>query len=552
MHQTLYRKYRPAGFDSVVGQEHITSVLSYQVNNGKTTHAYLFCGSRGTGKTSCAKILAKAVNCLEPVNGSPCGKCEACRMIESGAATDVLEMDAASNNGVDYIRDIKDEVAYPPAMLKNRVYIIDEVHMLSSGAFNAMLKTLEEPPPHVVFILATTELQKIPATILSRCQRFDFRRITVPIIADRLKFIAESEKIEYDYDALSFIARLAHGGMRDAISLLELCSGGGQKITLPLVREKVGVGGQDLLERIFRAVMASDCKEIFEAIGDIYSSSVDITAFWQELSSFCRDLIIVKTVPTPERFIDVTGEELASLKALAASATKEQLLGISTVIEDSYASMQKAGESKRVIAEMALVRMCSERSVFDYDSLVKRISDLEEALAQVSSGKVVISAASAEKSDPAPAEKAAVNAVREDTKKEPAPAKEEPKAEEAATKAPEAQAQPAKPAEAKKAGSVPFEYAPETAEKLLEMDPAAASMLKLAKMHVSGGKLLISVKDDISKMLLSAGNTPSLLAKIVSGFPGFSGISENDIEIIMSNMAEAEFDLIDEALAELQ
>jgi len=559
LHQTLYRKYRPSCFDSVVGQAHITSVLSYQVKTGKTTHAYLFCGSRGTGKTSCAKILAKAVNCLEPISGSPCGKCEACRMIESGAATDVLEMDAASNNGVDYIRDIKDEVAYPPAMLKNRVYIIDEVHMLSPGAFNAMLKTLEEPPPHVVFILATTELQKIPATILSRCQRFDFRRITVPIIADRLKFIAESENIEYDYDALSFIARLAHGGMRDAISLLELCSGGGQKITTPLVREKVGVGGHDLLERVFHAVMASDCKKIFETVGDVYSSSVDITAFWQELSNFCRDLIIVKTVPSPERFIDTTGEELASLKALASSTTKEQLLGFSTLIEDSYASMQKAGESKRVIAEMALVRMCNEKSSLDYDSLTRRIAALEEKLSQLNSGVTSNSVPEA------PAEKSPAESATEIKAQSRAAVSAEPpkKVEAGAVRVETASAEAEysiasdtegskKSEEKQKMGRVPFEFAAETAEKLLEKEPAAASMLKLAKMFASDRKLIISVKDDISAMLLSAGNTPDVIAGIVSVFPGFAGISANDIEIIMSNSKEVEFDLIDEALSELE
>ena len=244
MHQALYRKWRPQVFDDVCGQEHITSILKYETENNRFSHAYLFCGSRGTGKTTCAKILAKAVNCESPVNGSPCNKCASCRSIDAGVATDVLEMDAASNNGVDNIRDIRDEVVYSPSALKYRVYIVDEVHMLSGNAFNALLKTLEEPPSHVVFILATTELQKLPSTIISRCQRFDFRRISTDVLVDRLAFISDKEGIEYETDALRVIARLARGGMRDAISLLELCAGTRRKVTVDVVDETVGSGGR--------------------------------------------------------------------------------------------------------------------------------------------------------------------------------------------------------------------------------------------------------------------------------------------------------------------
>ncbi|MBQ2307946.1 MAG: DNA polymerase III subunit gamma/tau, partial [Clostridia bacterium] len=225
MHQALYRKWRPQTFDDVCGQEHVTSILKYETENNKFSHAYLFCGSRGTGKTTCAKILAKAVNCEASVNGSPCNKCASCLAIDAGTATDVLEMDAASNNGVDNIRDIRDEVVYTPSALKYRVYIVDEVHMLSGSAFNALLKTLEEPPSHAVFILATTELHKLPSTIVSRCQRYDFRRIATDTLVKRLSHIADSEGISYDSDALRIIAKMAQGGMRDAISLLELCAG---------------------------------------------------------------------------------------------------------------------------------------------------------------------------------------------------------------------------------------------------------------------------------------------------------------------------------------
>ncbi|MBQ2377933.1 MAG: DNA polymerase III subunit gamma/tau, partial [Clostridia bacterium] len=231
MHQALYRKWRPTTFDDVCGQDHITSVLKYECQSGKFSHAYLFCGSRGTGKTTCAKILAKAVNCEDIQNGNPCGKCPSCLAIDNGSAIDVLEMDAASNNGVDNIRDIRDEVVYTPSMLKYRVYIVDEVHMLSNSAFNALLKTLEEPPAHVIFILATTEMHKLPSTIISRCQLFDFRRISVPVITARLLKIAEADGIEISPDAAALIARIAQGGMRDAVSLLELCSGSRQRIT---------------------------------------------------------------------------------------------------------------------------------------------------------------------------------------------------------------------------------------------------------------------------------------------------------------------------------
>ena len=247
MYQALYRKWRPATFDDVCGQEHITEILKYETAENRISHAYLFCGPRGTGKTSCAKILAKAINCLSPENGNPCGKCAACRAIESESATDVLEMDAASNNGVDAVRAIRDEVAYTPSGLKYRVYIVDEVHMLSISAFNALLKTLEEPPAHVVFILATTELQKLPATIISRCQRFDFRRVATDAIVGRLLYIAGQENIPLTDGAARILAKHAAGGMRDAISLLDLCSSGGATLDEAYVTEALGINSVESL-----------------------------------------------------------------------------------------------------------------------------------------------------------------------------------------------------------------------------------------------------------------------------------------------------------------
>ena len=258
MHQAFYRKWRPQTFDDVCGQEHITSVLRYEAEHNAFSHAYLFCGSRGTGKTSCAKILAKAVNCENPHNGNPCNECEACRSIDAAIATDVIEMDAASNNGINDVRDMQDEIAFTPALLKYRVYIIDEVHMMSGQAFNALLKTLEEPPSYVIFILATTEYNKLPTTIVSRCQRFDFKRISADVISSHILEIAGAEGVEITEDAARVIARISRGGMRDAISLFELCAGSRKKIDENLVFETVGSGNREGTYRLIEAVASGD------------------------------------------------------------------------------------------------------------------------------------------------------------------------------------------------------------------------------------------------------------------------------------------------------
>ena len=381
MHQALYRKWRPQTFDEVCGQEHITSILKYETANNKFSHAYLFCGSRGTGKTTCAKILAKAVNCESPINGSPCNRCASCMSIDAGTATDVLEMDAASNNGVDNIRDIRDEVVYSPSALKYRVYIVDEVHMLSGSAFNALLKTLEEPPSHVVFILATTELHKLPSTIISRCQRFDFRRISTQTLTDRLAFISEKEGIEYDPEALRIIAKLAQGGMRDAISLLELCAGTRNKISCQIVDETVGSGGRENIEQTVKAIANTDYDAIFSTIDSVVRSSRDIAVFWQELLSYYRDMLVIKTTSAAERYLDLTETESERLKETAALFTKETMLYHCRVLDDTLYAMQKAGSAKRMIAEMALIKMCDTTLDMKNDALLSRISKLENALA---------------------------------------------------------------------------------------------------------------------------------------------------------------------------
>ncbi len=386
LYQALYRKYRPALFDDVYGQEHITSVLRYQAENGRISHAYLFCGSRGTGKTTCAKILAKAINCENPQSGNPCGVCAACRGIDTGTTTDFLEMDAASNNGVDYIRDIRDEVSYTPAMLKRRVYIIDEVHMLSPSAFNALLKTLEEPPEHVVFILATTELHRLPTTIVSRCQRFDFRRISIPVIADRLAFIAKKENIILENAAAQSIAKQAQGGMRDAISLFELCSGGGSDVTLARTQEILGLSGYDFLCDTAKALANGDIPTLLSALSEIANSSKDISVFWQELAAFYRDMMVAKYAENPADYLDLTEQEAKLLNDASAQFHVQTLTHHCSVIDAAMQSMKQMPQMKRVIAEFAFVRMCDPVLDTTPEALSARIGQLEDRLSLMELG----------------------------------------------------------------------------------------------------------------------------------------------------------------------
>ena len=380
MHQALYRKWRPPHFDEVYGQDHITSILKYQCATGKFSHAYLFCGSRGTGKTTCAKILAKAVNCLHPTSAGPCGECAACRSIDSGAATDVLEMDAASNNGVDDIRDIRDEVIYTPSELKYRVYIIDEVHMLSASAFNALLKTLEEPPEHVVFILATTELQKLPATIISRCQRFDFRRIATDDLCARLHMIAREESIDLTEEAARLIARQAQGGMRDAVSLLELCAGARLPVTPELVTRTIGTTGREGTYRVVKAIVEKNFDLLFEIVDSMVSASRDPAVFWQELIGYYRDMLVTKTVSDPARYLDLTDSEKAALTAISSRFTKETLLFHIGLLEDALFAMQKSYAVKRTVCEITLVRLCDPALDSSVESILARLSRVEEQL----------------------------------------------------------------------------------------------------------------------------------------------------------------------------
>ncbi len=415
-YRALYRKWRPVDFDDVCGQNATTDILKYEVAQNKISHAYLFCGSRGTGKTSCAKILAKAVNCENPRNGNPCNRCNACKSIESGRATDVIEMDAASNNGVDNVRDLKEEIAFLPAELKYRVYIIDEVHMMSGSAFNALLKTLEEPPHYVVFILATTEFHKLPTTIVSRCQRFDFKRIPTEIIMQRLAKIAESEGIDLKEDGARVIARASLGGMRDAVSLLELCAGSHKTVDAPLVRATVGSGNRDAAYRILAHLADGNFAGTYDVIAEVVLAGADISVFWQDLTDAYRDMMVVKNYPDAKGYLDLTEDEYAALKDLCAKFSMQKIYYHTSLLSAALSDMQRAGESKRSVAEIALTRMCEPKLMATAESLALRLEQAEREISRmkisISAGGAVAAAAEsapivseAEKIAPAPAEK---------------------------------------------------------------------------------------------------------------------------------------------------
>lgn len=403
-YKALYRKWRSKDFNEVYGQDGITDILKYEVKNNKLSHAYLFCGSRGTGKTSCAKILARAVNCLNPKDGNPCNECESCRSILSGVSMDVIEMDAASNNGINDVRDMQDEISFTPALLKYRVYIIDEVHMMSSQAFNALLKTLEEPPEYVIFILATTEYNKLPTTIVSRCQRFDFKRISSDVIVKRLFEIANSEGMKLTQDAARVIARVSRGGMRDAISLLELCAGAHKEIDERLVFDTVGSGNRESAYKIVGAVGESDFDTVYSIIDDIVMKSGDLSVFWQEIIDTYRDIMVIKNTKNAKKYLDLTDMEYTGISEIAKSFSMAKLSYHITILESAMADMQRAFNSKRSIAEIALTRMCDARTVSSMESLALRVEELEKSISMMKLG-VPIMAAEAPVKDvkPAPA-----------------------------------------------------------------------------------------------------------------------------------------------------
>lgn len=379
MYQVLYRKWRPQTFSDVVGQEHITKTLMGAVESGRVSHAYLFTGTRGTGKTSCAKILAKAVNCEHPVNGNPCNECAACKGIDDGSVVDVVEIDAASNNGVDNIRDLREETNYMPSSVKYRVYIIDEVHMLSTGAFNALLKTLEEPPQHVKFILATTEVHKLPSTILSRCQRFDFKRISADDIVKRLKYVAENENIDLTDDGAMLIARVADGGMRDALSLLDRCSSYGKRIDENVASDATGIAGKQHIYALVDAVIEHNCEKALNVLNSLYQNSCDIERLFSELISHFRNMMISLSVPNYKELILASESEAERIKSQAQNFKLVSVLSYMDILNDTVAQLKK-GVNKRIIAEMTVIRLTSPELDTDTSSLLRRISELEARL----------------------------------------------------------------------------------------------------------------------------------------------------------------------------
>ena len=379
----LYRKFRPAGFEDVKGQDHIVTTLRNQIKAERIGHAYLFCGTRGTGKTTIAKIFAKAVNCEQPVNGSPCGECAVCRAIAAGASMNVIEIDAASNNGVDNIREIVDEVAYYPAEGKYKVYIIDEVHMLSIGAFNALLKTLEEPPSYVIFILATTEVHKIPITILSRCQRYDFKRITIETIADRIRELTDIEHVSIEDKAIRYIARTADGSMRDALSLLDQCIAFhfGQELTYDKVLDVLGAVDTEVFSRLLRVVLQGDVTAAIRILEEMVMQGRELTQFVLDFTWYLRNLLLIKSADGMEDVIDISSENLARLKEEALEADNDVIMRYIRVLSELSGQIRYATQ-KRILIEIGLIKLCRPQMETDTNSLADRVRVLEQKMEQ--------------------------------------------------------------------------------------------------------------------------------------------------------------------------
>lgn len=377
-YQVLYRKWRPRTFEEVYGQPTVTAALKNELKTGHLAHAYLFTGSRGTGKTTCAKILAKAVNCLSPIDGEPCNVCDMCRAVDSGAAVDVTEIDAAANNGVDSIRELREEVGFTPVAAKYRVYIIDEVHELSPSAFNALLKTLEEPPAYVIFILATTEVHKLPATILSRCQRFDFGRIPPEAIAARMQEIAKAEQFTLTEEAALLLARLADGALRDALSLLDQCLSRSRAVDADVVSEATGMAGRNPLYALAQAIREQKSADALEWIDRLHNASKDMERLCTELIDFFRSLMIVKCVPKPEELIVAAPAEIARLRQEAGAWELTAILHTLTALQQTLDRI-RSGVSRRVEMEMALIRLCTPTLDTGAESLLRRVKALEDA-----------------------------------------------------------------------------------------------------------------------------------------------------------------------------
>lgn len=397
MYQALYRKWRPRSFDDVVGQQHITETLKRQLMSGRLSHAYLFVGTRGTGKTTCAKILARAANCEHPENGNPCNKCASCLGIESGAILDVEELDAASNNGVENIRALRDEAVFTPVSVRKRVYIVDEVHMLSTAAFNALLKILEEPPAHLIFILATTELHKVPATILSRCQRFSFKRITPVEIASRLSYVAGQEGLPLTQDAAGLLARLGDGSMRDALSLLDQCASG-DPIDTDYVLQAIGLAGAAETVRLLTAIAGGDTAAALELLNGLYYNGKDLASVLEELMALCRDILMSRIAPGGGAALLSGNFSQEDIRAFSGRMPTQRLLAAVHTLQAALAELSRVSDRKTAV-EMCLIQLCDESRSDDISALRSRLAQVEDAI----SGGTVVSRLSAAAASAQPA-----------------------------------------------------------------------------------------------------------------------------------------------------
>ena len=490
-YQALYRKYRPQTFSDVVGQEHITKTLKNELCDGKIVHAYLFTGTRGTGKTTCAKILANAVNCLNSENGDPCLECAACKSFLSGENTDIVDIDAASNNSVEDIRILRERINFAPSTSKYRVYIIDEVHMLSNQAFNALLKTLEEPPEHVVFILATTEVHKLPATILSRCQRFDFHRIEMSKIVERIFHIAKLENFTITEEAANLIAAAADGGMRDALSILDLCLSGSNEITEKTVIDSLGMSGNEYLTRLSESILEGDCEKALSLIDELHKNSVDMLRLANELSSYFRDIMIFKTVKSEKKPIVCSSEQLETYRILAEKFDIKDVMRTLNMLGNAISEMQTA--NRRSVLELTLIKLCDPSISADFESLEKRIRALESGAVRVAAPAPV--APTPEKVEKSPA--AAVEAPKAEIKDEEIPLPDEAPAEYSADEGlPEVE-------DDGQDADTPIPEWSEILKVLSKTAPLLVGVLNNSKAYISGQYLLIDAPNEQFRDLIN-------------------------------------------------
>ena len=510
MYQALYRKWRPRTFSDVSGQETVTAALKNELKTGRLSHAYLFTGCRGTGKTTCAKILAKAVNCQSPVDGDPCNECAICRGIDDGTILDVTEIDAASNNGVDSIRDLRDEVAFTPVSGTYRVYIIDEVHMLSAGAFNALLKTLEEPPAHVIFILATTEVHKLPATILSRCQRFDFGRIRPEEIAARITYVANEEGLTVTPDAAMLLARLADGALRDGLSLLDQCASVAQHIDMDTVTAVTGMAGQDTLAELTACVAGQDAPAALALVDRLYRSAKDMERLCAEWVTYLRNLMVLNSVTEVGELVIATPDELNAMRAQAQTLGLPTILHMMEVLQGTLDRL-KGGVSRRVEMEMAVLRLCDPRLDDTKAALLHRVEVLENA---VKNGAAVAAPAPAAVPAAIPAPAAPVA--------ETIPAPEAIPAPTAAPPAPMEDVMPAIPAPVAPApvGETPFAAWADVLDYMRQSCPPLFGILDGTTALLKDGSLVICVDNPLLAQLLKEGGNKQQLQNAIQHVTG--------------------------------